>query len=418
MSLDPLKRQILWSRLIAVVEEQSRTLMKVAFSPTVREAGDLSAGLFDATAAWSRRRSPERPATSMRWQSRRGISSPFIHPRPCGRATTTSPTTRGSCRVICTTSRCSRRCSTTAGRSHSSPAPATRSISVASAWDQMAVRCSRKGSICRSCRLRAPASSIENLIRLIRANVRTPDEAEGDILAYVTANEMSARRLNAMLDEFGSTISRRCRRTFSRFRDRHAAGDPRLAGRTWPQRDAARRIRQPVDLHVSPHRSRATKSPSTSPARRRRAPRGINLVLNYTSAYASYGVRADRSRRTSPTTKARSPRSAVDRAGRIDPQCREAGAGLRAPHHWSVPARARARLPCRRAARPRSCRRCGVQLGPAAARDAPSGRPFDILFFNAGGSVRVPCATVSPRRVFRVASVRSRSRSARRPRRS
>ena len=48
MSLDPLKRQILWSRLIAVVEEQSRTLMKVAFSPTVREAGDLSAGLFDA----------------------------------------------------------------------------------------------------------------------------------------------------------------------------------------------------------------------------------------------------------------------------------------------------------------------------------------------------------------------------------
>ncbi len=31
-----------------MVEEQARTLMKVAFSPTVREAGDLSAGLFDA----------------------------------------------------------------------------------------------------------------------------------------------------------------------------------------------------------------------------------------------------------------------------------------------------------------------------------------------------------------------------------
>ena len=30
-----------------------------------------------------------------------------------------------------------------------------------------------------------------DLIRLIRANVRTPDEAEGDILAYVTANETS-----------------------------------------------------------------------------------------------------------------------------------------------------------------------------------------------------------------------------------
>ena len=45
--LAPLRRQIIWSRLIAVVEEQARTLMRTAFSPTVREAGDLSAGVFD-----------------------------------------------------------------------------------------------------------------------------------------------------------------------------------------------------------------------------------------------------------------------------------------------------------------------------------------------------------------------------------
>jgi N-methylhydantoinase B/oxoprolinase/acetone carboxylase alpha subunit len=46
-ALSSITQQILWSRLISVVEEQARTLMKVAFSPTVREAGDLSAGLFD-----------------------------------------------------------------------------------------------------------------------------------------------------------------------------------------------------------------------------------------------------------------------------------------------------------------------------------------------------------------------------------
>ena len=39
--------QIMWNRLIAVVEEQAQTLMRTAFSPIVREAGDLSAGIFD-----------------------------------------------------------------------------------------------------------------------------------------------------------------------------------------------------------------------------------------------------------------------------------------------------------------------------------------------------------------------------------
>jgi N-methylhydantoinase B len=40
--------QIMWNRLIAVVEEQAQTLLRTAFSPIVREAGDLSAGIFDA----------------------------------------------------------------------------------------------------------------------------------------------------------------------------------------------------------------------------------------------------------------------------------------------------------------------------------------------------------------------------------
>jgi N-methylhydantoinase B len=39
--------QIMWNRLIAVVEEQAQTLLRTAFSAIVREAGDLSAGIFD-----------------------------------------------------------------------------------------------------------------------------------------------------------------------------------------------------------------------------------------------------------------------------------------------------------------------------------------------------------------------------------
>jgi N-methylhydantoinase B len=37
----------MWNRLIAVVEEQAHTMIRTAFSTTVREAGDLSAGILD-----------------------------------------------------------------------------------------------------------------------------------------------------------------------------------------------------------------------------------------------------------------------------------------------------------------------------------------------------------------------------------
>ena len=39
--------QIMWNRLVAVVEEQGQILMRTAFSPIVRECGDISAGVFD-----------------------------------------------------------------------------------------------------------------------------------------------------------------------------------------------------------------------------------------------------------------------------------------------------------------------------------------------------------------------------------
>lgn len=49
MTTTAIDRQIMWSRLIAVVEEQATTLVRTAFSTSVREAGDLSAGLFDVS---------------------------------------------------------------------------------------------------------------------------------------------------------------------------------------------------------------------------------------------------------------------------------------------------------------------------------------------------------------------------------
>ena len=46
-AFDAIQLQLVWDRLLAIVEEQAQTLMRTAFSTVVREAGDLSAGVFD-----------------------------------------------------------------------------------------------------------------------------------------------------------------------------------------------------------------------------------------------------------------------------------------------------------------------------------------------------------------------------------
>ena len=64
--MDGIELEIVWSNLISIVSEQAKALQRIAFSPVVREAGDLANALFDAAAAWSRRPTPARPATSTR----------------------------------------------------------------------------------------------------------------------------------------------------------------------------------------------------------------------------------------------------------------------------------------------------------------------------------------------------------------
>src|SRR4051812_39925162 len=46
-AIDPITLEVMWNRLIAVVNEQATALMRTSFTTIVREAGDLSAGVFD-----------------------------------------------------------------------------------------------------------------------------------------------------------------------------------------------------------------------------------------------------------------------------------------------------------------------------------------------------------------------------------
>ena len=42
-----IRNSIIWSQLISICEEQANVLLKVAFGALVREAGDISAGIFN-----------------------------------------------------------------------------------------------------------------------------------------------------------------------------------------------------------------------------------------------------------------------------------------------------------------------------------------------------------------------------------
>jgi N-methylhydantoinase B len=47
LRFDPIELEVLWQSLIATVNEQARALQRAAFSPIVREAGDLANAVFD-----------------------------------------------------------------------------------------------------------------------------------------------------------------------------------------------------------------------------------------------------------------------------------------------------------------------------------------------------------------------------------
>ena len=142
-------------------------------------------------------------------------------------------------------------------------------------------------------RLRTAEGPDEVLEELIRANVRTPDETMGDIYAQVSANQVGARALNAMMDELGldeldtvaAEIMRRSEEALRAALRALPDASHEAVFRTdgFGDDDLTLRVRVTIagdEIHVDYEGS--------SPQSRY----GINVVLNYTSAYTSFAVKA------------------------------------------------------------------------------------------------------------------------------
>ncbi len=283
--------QLAWNRLLAMVEEQAQVLMRTAFSTVVREAGDLSAGVFNLRGDMLAQAVTGTPGhvNSMAMAVIKFLQVYPLQTLQPGDVLVTNDPWDGTGHLndftVVTPVYQGERCvALFASTSHIADVGGRGFGPDANDVFEEGIR------IPISYLFRQGAVN-EVLMDLLKANVRDPQVAEGDLYSLTACNEAGAAQLLQMLDdlgladveEVGDVIIQRSRQAMLDA----AAGLPADAVSYTMTIDG---YDQPVVL-----KARLSVSPTgievdfagTSPA----SARGINVPLAYTQAYATFGVR-------------------------------------------------------------------------------------------------------------------------------
>lgn len=132
----------------------------------------------------------------------------------------------------------------------------------------------------------------QDVIDIVRMNVRRPDETIGDIYAQVSSNEVGVRRLTELLDEFGlHDVEGIGDEVISRSEQAMRAGIAALPDGMYTNEAWTDGFDEPVLLRctivVDGDELTVDWAGSSD-----QSSHGINLVLNYTHAYTSYAMKA------------------------------------------------------------------------------------------------------------------------------
>ena len=286
-----LDTQIMWNRLLSVVEEQAQTLVRTAFSTPVREAGDLSAGVFDLSGRMLAQAITGTPGHVNAMAESVGA---FLAEFPArdmveGDALVTNDPWKGTGHlndftVVTPAFHDGRMVALFAATSHIADVGGRGFGADAGQVYEEGIRIPI-GHLVRAGRLDA------TLMRLVRANVREPDVAEGDLHSLVACNRTGCRRLSAMMSEFGITsIAALADSIIDTSRRSMLDQIAQLRPGTYRNRMTIdgydRDLELACALTVSPTGIRIDFDGS-APA----SAFGINVPLTYTRAYASFGVR-------------------------------------------------------------------------------------------------------------------------------
>ena len=194
--------QVMWNRLISVVEEQAQALVRTAFSTSVREAGDLSAGVYDTDGQMLAQAVTGTPghvnamadavAHFIRRIGRQNIlegdvyitNDPWEGTGHLHDITMVTPSFhRGK---LVGFFACTAHIVDIGGRGFGADA--------ASVYEE--------GLYLPIMKFADAGKVDETLVRIIGGNVREPDQLIGDIYALTTCNEIGHRRLIDMMEEF------------------------------------------------------------------------------------------------------------------------------------------------------------------------------------------------------------------------
>src|SRR5215468_2651174 len=201
-ALAHIHQHVMWHRLISVVEEQAQTLVRTAFSTSVREAGDLAAAVFDRQGRMLAQAVTGTPGhinsmaegvvhfinkfpvdimapgdvfiTNDPWQTSGHlhditvVTPTFYRDRLVGLFANT-------CHVV-----------DIGGRGFS---PDARQV-YEEGLNIPIMHLFRRGEV------------NETLLEIVRTNVREPRQVVGDIFSFAAANDTGSKRLRAMMEEF------------------------------------------------------------------------------------------------------------------------------------------------------------------------------------------------------------------------
>ena len=290
-ALNKIHMQIMWDRLLAIVEEQAQTLIRTAFSTTVREAGDLSSGVFDTRGQMLAQAITGTPGHVNAMAASVGF---FLDQHPIdtldpGDVLLTNDPWHGmghlnDFTVVTPVFHNGRPVALFAATSHIADVgglgfgPDGRQVF-------------EEGINLPIGFLFRAGEANETLLSILRANVRDPIAAEGDLYSLTACNKAGADALVKMLDEFGlDGLDDVGRMIIDSSREAMLAEIRKLPKGKWQYSMQIDGYDEPVDiactLAISDYGIEIAFD-GTSPV----SSYGINVPLTYTQAYASFGVR-------------------------------------------------------------------------------------------------------------------------------
>lgn len=291
-ALAAIRTQVMWNRLIAVVEEQAQSLLRTAFGAITREAGDLSAGVYDPHGnmiAQAMTGTPGHvntmatavahffkhfPQHTMKPGDVYVTNDPWLGTGHLFDYVMTTPVFLGKKLVAFFASTC--HVIDVGGVGLSAKANSTF----------------EEGTLIPHIKIRKEGKLNEELLAIILANSRNPVEVRGDILSLISANDTGARRLISMMEEFKlASIEPLARHILTRSEKGARQAIKALPEGQWSYEMPLDGYERPITIKskLTIRRGKITIDFSgSSPA----SIYGINSPRTYTHAYSVFGLKA------------------------------------------------------------------------------------------------------------------------------